>query len=270
MSSARSSARKTRGRQKIEMKKMNNESNLQVTFSKRRSGLFKKASELCTLCGADVALIVFSPGDKVFSFGHPNVETVIQRYLARAPTLQTPSGTLQFIEAHRSANVREFNSRLMQLNNQLEAEKKRADHLNNFHKAAMSQFWWALPIENMSKTRLQQLKAALEDLKKNVVQHAERLFVQESVNNNPTQFFGESSSNALVPHHQSPPPPPPLPAPFTQVPQLFGNGPQLLQPPMLHQSPPVMQNHMFDSSVMRHHGLNMNNIPPFGSPAGFL
>ncbi|MED6148882.1 hypothetical protein PIB30_057188 [Stylosanthes scabra] len=266
MSSSRSSARKTRGRQKIEMKKMNNESNLQVTFSKRRSGLFKKASELCTLCGADVALLVFSPGDKVFSFGHPNVETVLERYMARGPTLHAPSGTLQFIEAHRSANVREFNSRLMQLNNQLEAEKKRADHLNHFHKAAMSHFWWALPIESMSKTQLEQLKAALEDLKKNVMQHADRLFVQESVHNNPTQFFGESPSNALVPHHQSTPPPPPH---FTQVPQLFGNGTHLLQPLMLHQSP-VMQNHMFDSPVIRHHGLNMNNIGPFGSPAGFL
>jgi len=67
------------------MKKMSNESNLQVTFSKRRSGLFKKASELCTLCGAYVALIIFSPGEKVLSFGHPNVETVINRYLSQVP-----------------------------------------------------------------------------------------------------------------------------------------------------------------------------------------
>ncbi|KEH34709.1 MADS-box transcription factor family protein [Medicago truncatula] len=56
---------------------MSNESNLQVTFSKRHSGLFKKASELCTLCGAYVTLIIFSPSEKVFSFGQPSVETVI-------------------------------------------------------------------------------------------------------------------------------------------------------------------------------------------------
>ncbi|KAL9317338.1 hypothetical protein ACSQ67_013855 [Phaseolus vulgaris] len=56
-----SESKKSRGRQKIEMKKMSKESNLQVTFSKRRTGLFKKASELCTLCAADVALVVFSP-----------------------------------------------------------------------------------------------------------------------------------------------------------------------------------------------------------------
>ena len=73
--------RVSRGRQKVAMVKMENESNLQVTFSKRRSGLFKKASELCTLCGAQLAIVVFSPGRKVFSFGHPSVELVIDRFL---------------------------------------------------------------------------------------------------------------------------------------------------------------------------------------------
>jgi len=67
------------------MKKMSNESNLQVTFSKRRSGLVKKASELCTLCGAYVTLIIFSPGEKVFSFGQPSVETIINWNLSQVP-----------------------------------------------------------------------------------------------------------------------------------------------------------------------------------------
>ncbi|RHN80355.1 putative transcription factor MADS-type1 family [Medicago truncatula] len=69
---------------------MSNESNLQVTFSKHCNGLFKKASELCTLCGAYIALIVFSPSEKVFSFGHPNVDTVIDRYLSSTTPKQWP------------------------------------------------------------------------------------------------------------------------------------------------------------------------------------
>jgi hypothetical protein len=72
-----SSGRKGKDRRKIEMKKMSNQSNLHVTFSKRRSGIFKKASELSTLCGVDVALVVFSPSGKPFSFGRPNVDTVV-------------------------------------------------------------------------------------------------------------------------------------------------------------------------------------------------
>jgi len=124
---AMSSAKKARGRQKIEMKKM---SNLQVTFSKRRSGIFKKASELCTLCGADAALVVFSPSGKVFSFGHPNLDTVIDRYLSLVPPQN--NDTMQFIEAHRNANVRELNAQLTQINNTLDAEKKIGDELRNF------------------------------------------------------------------------------------------------------------------------------------------
>ncbi|XP_042006054.1 myocyte-specific enhancer factor 2-like [Salvia splendens] len=71
--------RKGKGRQKIEMAKIENDTNLQVTFSKRRAGVFKKASELSTLCGAECALVVYSPGDKPHSFGHPSVEVVTTR-----------------------------------------------------------------------------------------------------------------------------------------------------------------------------------------------
>ncbi|KAL7236351.1 hypothetical protein ACSBR1_019601 [Camellia fascicularis] len=47
-------------------------------FSKRRSGLFKKASELSIPCGAEVGIIVFSPGKQAYSFGHPIVDINLQ------------------------------------------------------------------------------------------------------------------------------------------------------------------------------------------------
>ncbi|KEH33851.1 putative transcription factor MADS-type1 family [Medicago truncatula] len=195
-----SSGRKSRGRQKIEMKKMSNESNLQVTFSKRRSGLFKKASELCTLCGADVALVVFSPGEKVFSFGHPNVDTVIDRYLSRVPPQN--NGTMQFIEAHRSANVRELNTQLTQINQLLDIEKKRAEELSHLLNGRDSIL-------------------ALNELKKIVDHHAGRLVIQGA----PTQtfpFFVGNSSSSNMPLHHTPNPPQAqmLPAEFYQNPML--------------------------------------------------
>ncbi|KAJ6866298.1 agamous-like MADS-box protein AGL62 [Populus alba x Populus x berolinensis] len=104
--------RKSKGRQKLEMVKIPNESNLMVTFSKRRSGLFKKASELCTLCGAEVSMIVFSPGKKVFSFGHPSVEKVMERYVSG--NIPQNSGAFHLIEAHRNARVHELNMQLTQ------------------------------------------------------------------------------------------------------------------------------------------------------------
>lgn len=71
----------TKGRKKIEIKKIEETNSRQVTFSKRRTGLFKKASELCVLTGAQVAILVNSPGGRVFAFGHPNADDIVDRYL---------------------------------------------------------------------------------------------------------------------------------------------------------------------------------------------
>ncbi|KAH7526811.1 hypothetical protein JRO89_XSUnG0052300 [Xanthoceras sorbifolium] len=55
-------------RKKIEIKKIDNVTARQVTFSKRRRGLFKKAQELSTLCDVEVALMVFSATGKLFEY----------------------------------------------------------------------------------------------------------------------------------------------------------------------------------------------------------
>lgn len=56
------------GRGKIEIKRIENANSRQVTFSKRRAGLLKKARELSVLCDAEVAVIVFSKSGKLFEF----------------------------------------------------------------------------------------------------------------------------------------------------------------------------------------------------------
>jgi hypothetical protein len=223
-----SSAKKGRGRQKIEMKKMSNESHLQVTFSKRRSGLFKKASELCTLCGADAALVVFSPSGKVFSFGHPNLDTVINHYLSLVPP---QNDTMQFIEAHRNANVRELNAQLTQINNTLDAEKKIGDELSNLSNETEAKFWWACPVDGMNRDQLELFKKALEELKKLVIQHAATRTLPF--------FVGNASSSNIYLHNQ----------PNPQQTQMFP--PQIFQNPMLQ-----LQPHLFDGSMMPHHGFN--------------
>ncbi|KAE8725405.1 Floral homeotic protein AGAMOUS [Hibiscus syriacus] len=55
-----SSSQKKMGRVKIEINRIENTTNRQVTFRKRRNGLLKKAYELSVLCDAEVALVVFS------------------------------------------------------------------------------------------------------------------------------------------------------------------------------------------------------------------
>ena len=56
------------GRKKVELKRIENKSSRQVTFSKRRNGLFKKARELSVLCDVQVAILVFSSCDKLYEF----------------------------------------------------------------------------------------------------------------------------------------------------------------------------------------------------------
>ncbi|GAA0168360.1 MADS box transcription factor [Lithospermum erythrorhizon] len=55
-------------RGKTQVKRIENATRRQVTFSKRRSGLLKKAFELSVLCDAEVALIIFSSKGKIYEF----------------------------------------------------------------------------------------------------------------------------------------------------------------------------------------------------------
>ncbi|KAF7137576.1 hypothetical protein RHSIM_Rhsim07G0059200 [Rhododendron simsii] len=68
------------GRGKIEIKKIENANTRQVTFSKRRVGLLKKAKELAILCDAEVAVIVFSSTGKLFEFSSAGMRQTISRY----------------------------------------------------------------------------------------------------------------------------------------------------------------------------------------------
>ncbi|XP_071920409.1 MADS-box protein SOC1-like [Coffea arabica] len=67
-------------RGKTQIKRIENSTSRQVTFSKRRKGLLKKAFELSVLCDAEVALIIFSPSGKLFEFSSSSAASTIERY----------------------------------------------------------------------------------------------------------------------------------------------------------------------------------------------
>ncbi|XP_019067519.1 floral homeotic protein AGAMOUS isoform X2 [Solanum lycopersicum] len=68
------------GRGKIEIKRIENTTNRQVTFCKRRNGLLKKAYELSVLCDAEVALVVFSNRGRLYEYANNSVKATIERY----------------------------------------------------------------------------------------------------------------------------------------------------------------------------------------------
>lgn len=67
-------------REKIKIRKIDNITARQVTFSKRRRGLLKKAEELAVLCDAEVALIIFSATGKLFEFASSSMKEILGKY----------------------------------------------------------------------------------------------------------------------------------------------------------------------------------------------
>lgn len=70
------------GRVKLKIKKLESSGNRQVTYSKRRNGILKKAKELSILCDVDIALLMFSPA------GRPTLFQGERRY-RMLPSLQS-------------------------------------------------------------------------------------------------------------------------------------------------------------------------------------
>ncbi|XP_010446607.1 PREDICTED: agamous-like MADS-box protein AGL21 isoform X1 [Camelina sativa] len=68
------------GRGKIVIQRIDDSTSRQVTFSKRRKGLIKKAKELAILCDAEVGLIIFSSTGKLYDFASSSMKSVIDRY----------------------------------------------------------------------------------------------------------------------------------------------------------------------------------------------
>nr|AXR70623.1 MADS-box 1 [Momordica dioica] len=69
------------GRGRVQLKRIENKIIRQVTFSKRRAGLLKKAHEISVLCDAEVALVVFSTKGKLFEYSTDScMEKILERY----------------------------------------------------------------------------------------------------------------------------------------------------------------------------------------------
>ncbi|KAK1356832.1 MADS-box transcription factor [Heracleum sosnowskyi] len=68
------------GKKKIEIKIKEKEQDRLVAFSKRRKGLYKKAHQLHSLSGAQVAILVFSPAGKPYIYGVPCFDDVVDKF----------------------------------------------------------------------------------------------------------------------------------------------------------------------------------------------
>ncbi|XP_022732091.1 MADS-box protein JOINTLESS-like isoform X2 [Durio zibethinus] len=105
-------------REKIKIKKIDNVTSRQVTFSKRRRGLFKKAEELSILCDAEVALIIFSATGKLFEFASSSMKDILGKYNLHSSNLHKldrPSLELQLENSNRIRLSKEIAAKSHQL-----------------------------------------------------------------------------------------------------------------------------------------------------------
>nr|XP_027074580.1 agamous-like MADS-box protein AGL62 [Coffea arabica] len=142
------------GRKKIEIKKIENKNYLQATFSKRRTSLFRKAAELSATCGADVAVIVQSPGGNVFAAGgRSSVATI-------------------FPQADGGGQERDQDEeQYAQILKEIEAEKIKEKSL--MESQGGEGFWWERGFDDLDVNELEEYVAAMETLRKNVSAKAE-------------------------------------------------------------------------------------------------
>ncbi|XP_019619183.1 PREDICTED: myocyte-specific enhancer factor 2A-like isoform X29 [Branchiostoma belcheri] len=68
------------GRKKIQIARIDDERNRQVTFTKRKFGLMKKAYELSVLCDCEIALIIFNSANKLFQYASTDMDKVLLKY----------------------------------------------------------------------------------------------------------------------------------------------------------------------------------------------
>ncbi|KAI0515800.1 hypothetical protein KFK09_008468 [Dendrobium nobile] len=143
MNPAEMKKKRGKGRRKIEIKRIEEEQKRQVCFSKRRQGLFKKASELSTLCGVEVAVIVFSPAGKPYFFGQPSVDHVLNHFLNVVPN---PS--------------------------------KQDEPMNQDQSSGDQSFWWDIDLHSMGVDELKQYEEILAKQQSVVTEAAQQCYLQ--------------------------------------------------------------------------------------------
>ncbi|PHT63621.1 hypothetical protein T459_32556 [Capsicum annuum] len=121
--------KKTAGRRKIPLEKIEKDVDRYSTFSKRCSGLYKEGSELVRENDVDLGIVLTSPTNKTYAFVHPTSNAVIDHF------------DDQIIAENSRNKVNQLNDRLNELDEREEIAKEKLLALNEMNKTREKNRW---------------------------------------------------------------------------------------------------------------------------------
>lgn len=187
---------KTKQQKRTEIKKLEDPNQRHVTFSKRRVGVFNKASELCALTGAECAIVCESYGGRVYAFGHPSVESVVDKYLGEKSSSELPENNSEThvnslcmhdkLKTQYSETMKELE---IQKKKSLTLKQEKHDNTNDSNDS----FWWQQPFEHLEVEELEDYISSMEKLRNNLRSRADDLKV---IKTSSTMFDANKSLNS--------------------------------------------------------------------------
>ncbi|KAM0862755.1 hypothetical protein ACQ4PT_045069 [Festuca glaucescens] len=154
--------KKTKGRQRRELRRVEDKEPRQVTFSKRKAGLWKKASELALLCHARVAVVVVSEAGRAFAFGSPSADAILGGCDAPADW-----------EA-MEALCREAKERAAEVEKEAERMSAAGNKVLELQRQTGKRFWFEVDPAALGKEELPVFVRALRRLRDNVGRSADK------------------------------------------------------------------------------------------------
>uniref|UniRef100_A0A7N0UG22 MADS-box domain-containing protein n=1 Tax=Kalanchoe fedtschenkoi TaxID=63787 RepID=A0A7N0UG22_KALFE len=169
----------TKGRQKIQMRLIEDKEDRVITFSKRKAGIFKKASEISVMCGAKVLFILFSPVGKAYSFGHPSVKSVADKFLGREES-DGGKQIRQILENHLNKRLQKLVLHHFVAKSELEAACEQVSALAVAMKFE-NKGWWEANVSAMSsREEVEQVMKSLSDFEVALTNHFGNIEVQNA------------------------------------------------------------------------------------------
>nr|QWX93760.1 MADS-box protein 21 [Cunninghamia lanceolata] len=181
------------GRRKIEIKRIENAVNRQLTFLKRKRGLLKKAQELAILCGADIALIIFSSMGKLSEFASSSMTNILERY--NKCSRGSLSRSVEYDSDDQFHEVTRLKHQVEQL--QLGQRHMMGEQISDLSMKDLQELEHQMEV-GMSQIRARKVQTLLECINELEMKALEEIEIKERENQNLRRQLEEAGNNPLT------------------------------------------------------------------------